>query len=336
MYGSSFDGPNNSPSRSYYEASNEGNKVNDAPRYYPSSAEMEPATPSSRYTAFEQLPASPQSYTPSTTFRDNVEYVHYNLPAGADRSYGSGASDHARPLQDYRGDYQESPASSPSQSYSNRAVSSRYDGEWSPYNNSVYPQNPYVPNSPTSVEGATAHPTLPPLAYPPASTGQMGSHTFPAKPPTPPHDHGTNPTHHPIQPHRSNWNTLPPIQPPYIPSPTTSTTVQLHFNQQQPHHQQRGQSPQDVHSYMGEISPPSIPASLNSPSSMTGSGTWYLTPAVFNWLTAVLDPKRRSDKSKPTPHGQCELCDVKFAAISAAWPIIAFYGAISTSSGEAV
>ena len=36
---------------------------------------------------------------------------------------------------------------------------------------------------------------------------------------------------------------------------------------------------------------------------------WRLTVPVFNWLSAVLDPKRRPDKSTPAPSGNCLLCD---------------------------
>ena len=36
---------------------------------------------------------------------------------------------------------------------------------------------------------------------------------------------------------------------------------------------------------------------------------WRLTLDTYNWLFAVMYPKRRPDKTKPTPSGSCQLCD---------------------------
>ncbi|KAF9518176.1 hypothetical protein BS47DRAFT_1338432 [Hydnum rufescens UP504] len=36
---------------------------------------------------------------------------------------------------------------------------------------------------------------------------------------------------------------------------------------------------------------------------------WHLTHATFTWLSEVLAPKRRADKSRPAPSGRCQLCD---------------------------
>jgi hypothetical protein len=36
---------------------------------------------------------------------------------------------------------------------------------------------------------------------------------------------------------------------------------------------------------------------------------WRLTLSTYEWLFAVLYPKRRPDKKKPTPSGPCQLCD---------------------------
>jgi len=40
-----------------------------------------------------------------------------------------------------------------------------------------------------------------------------------------------------------------------------------------------------------------------------GSPGWRLTLDTYEWLFAVMYPKRRSDKKRPTPSGSCQLCD---------------------------
>src|SRR5260221_8892890 len=118
-------------------------------RYY-SATEVDPATSStSKYPTYEQHPASSQPYPQPNAYRDAIDYT-YGMPA-PDRTYPPGMSDPTRPIQEYRAEPQDSTAPSQSQSYPNRGVNSRFDGEWTPYNGPTYQQNTYLQNSPTNV-----------------------------------------------------------------------------------------------------------------------------------------------------------------------------------------
>lgn len=55
-----------------------------------------------------------------------------------------------------------------------------------------------------------------------------------------------------------------------------------------------------------EQSPPRTEVAENPVST---APDWRLTLDTYEWLFAVMYPKRRPDKKKPTPSGQCQLCD---------------------------
>lgn len=51
------------------------------------------------------------------------------------------------------------------------------------------------------------------------------------------------------------------------------------------------------------------PSASSSQPLAPDNSEWRLTPVVYQWLFAVMYPKRRPDKSQPTPTGPCLLCD---------------------------
>lgn len=78
----------------------------------------------------------------------------------------------------------------------------------------------------------------------------------------------------------------------------------------------RPQRPAVSHPYV--IPPDRDHAGLRAPLSLRTGGTrdrtlrdpdWRLTLDTYEWLFAVMYPKRRPDKRRPTPSGPCQLCE---------------------------
>ncbi|KAF9512400.1 hypothetical protein BS47DRAFT_1345551 [Hydnum rufescens UP504] len=71
---------------------------------------------------------------------------------------------------------------------------------------------------------------------------------------------------------------------------------------------------EDQHSRASSVSSSSVSPTfraiqVTNPTENEPRDDWRLTVPIFNWLSAVLDPKRRPDKSTPAPSGNCLLCD---------------------------